>query len=162
LPSSEKNTRAFALRFFPSIIEAGGYWTFWQRKDLSTTQAFLTGIVGYPKNIHQLDNKMWEAPVSTFKLTKFDVGLGGAYFRILPYPIFKYKFRQINKERSGIFYIHPWELDPAHPYLASLPKRIRLPHYFNLGNTEKKIEKLLNDFEFIPLIDIINKKAILL
>jgi polysaccharide deacetylase family protein (PEP-CTERM system associated) len=116
-----------------------------------------TGIVGYRKDIHLLENKMWEAPVSTFKLTKFDVGLGGAYFRILPYPLFKYKFRQINKTRSGIFYIHPWELDPGHPYLAGLPSRIRLPHYFNLNSTEKKIEKLLHDFEFIPLIDIINK-----
>src|SRR5690606_19579298 len=118
-----------------------------------------TGIIGYRKDIHLLENNMTEVPVSTFKLGRFDVGLGGAYFRILPYPVFKYKLRQINKIMNGIFYIHPWELDPGHPYLPRLPARIRLPHYFNLKSTERKIRKLLNDFEFVPLRDIIDQKS---
>lgn len=114
-----------------------------------------TGIPGYPAEIHQLDNKLWEVPVSTFKLLGFDPGLGGAYFRILPYALFKYKMQQINKLRPGIFYIHPWELDPNHPYIPGLSKRIQYTHYYNLKSTEKKIERLLNDFDFAPLMDII-------
>jgi len=115
-----------------------------------------TGIVGYRKDIHQLDNQLWEAPLSTFKVWKYDVGLGGAYFRILPYLYFRQKFRQINKSGAhGIFYIHPWELDPDHPYLPGLVKRIRYPHYFNLKSTEPRIRQMLNDFEFVPLRDIV-------
>ncbi len=114
-----------------------------------------TGIPGYPVNIHKLENNLWEAPISTFKILTFDPGLGGAYFRILPYPLFRHKMRQINKSRPGIFYIHPWELDPDHPYIPGLSKRIQYTHYYNLKSTEIKIEKLLNDFDFVPLIDII-------
>lgn len=115
-----------------------------------------TGIIGYRKDIHSLENGLMEAPVSTFKVLKYDVGLGGAYFRILPYLYFKQKFKSINKQGlNGIFYIHPWELDPEHPVIPNLTKRIKYPHYFNLKSTESKIRNLLNDFEFVPLKDII-------
>jgi polysaccharide deacetylase family protein (PEP-CTERM system associated) len=117
-----------------------------------------TGIVGYRKDIHALDGfDLWEAPVSTFKLFNFDFALGGAYFRILPYDVFSKKMKAINKERPAIFYIHPWELDPGHPYLSSLSARRRLPHYWNLKKTEERLDKLLRDFEFGTLINIINK-----
>ena len=115
-----------------------------------------TGIVNYEKNIHYLENGMVEVPISTFKFLKYDVGLGGAYFRILPYNIFKSAFRQLNKNRqAGIFYIHPWELDPGHPNLRNLPKRIKYTHYFNLAGTERKLERLLGDFEFVPLKELV-------
>lgn len=116
-----------------------------------------TGIPGYPANIHKLKNCLWEAPVSTFKILNFDPGLGGAYFRILHYPLFRKKMKEINKNRPGIFYIHPWELDPKHPYVNNLSRRIRYTHYFNLKSTEKKIARLLDDFEFVPLINLIEK-----
>jgi polysaccharide deacetylase family protein (PEP-CTERM system associated) len=111
-----------------------------------------TGIVGYSKQIHRLENGMIELPLSTFKIGKFDVGLGGAYFRILPYFYFKQKVKQINEQGLiANFYIHPWELDPKHPYIGTLPKRIKYPHYFNLKSTHRKIKNLLHDFEFVPL-----------
>lgn len=117
-----------------------------------------TGIVGYPKEMHRLDNGLIEVPVSTFKMLPFDVGLGGAYFRILPYLVFKQRFNSIRKEgRPGIFYIHPWELDPKHPYLSDLPKRIRIPHYKNLNKTGKKLERLVKDFEFCSLKELIDQ-----
>ena len=47
-----------------------------------------------------------------------------------------------------VFYIHPWELDPGHPHLKGLGRRIQYTHYFNLKNTEKKLDKLLGDFHF--------------
>jgi hypothetical protein len=42
-------------------------------------------------------------------------------------------------------------LDPQHPYIGTLPKRIKYPHYFNLKSTHRKIKNLLQDFEFVPL-----------
>jgi polysaccharide deacetylase family protein (PEP-CTERM system associated) len=118
-----------------------------------------TGIPGYQKNPHTLENGLIEIPMTTIKVTKFDCGLGGAYFRILPYAYFKKKLSQLNKDGiHGNFYIHPWELDPLHPKLNSLPKRIRLPHYFNLKATYKKLDTLLNDFEFDTVESIFIKK----
>ncbi len=117
-----------------------------------------TGVVGYRKDIHKMDSGLWEAPVSTFKLLNFDIGLGGAYFRILPYKLFSAKLKTINKNSPGIFYIHPWELDEHHPYLSFLSSRRKIPHYWNLNKTEQKLDLLLQDFQFCPLIDLINKK----
>ena len=86
-----------------------------------------------------------------------DFALGGAYFRLLPYKYITRTLRNINKERPGMFYIHPWELDPEHPYLSFLSKRRRIPHYWNLDKTENKLDRLLGAGEFVPLIDIVKE-----
>ncbi len=117
-----------------------------------------TGIVGYNKKPHRLENGMIEFPLTTIRVGRFDVGLGGAYFRILPYFYFRSKLKALNRAgQAGAFYIHPWELDPGHPYLPQLSKRIKYPHYFNLKTTEQKIDKLLSDFTFVPLRHLINE-----
>jgi len=60
----------------------------------------------------------------------------------------------INKEgQAASVYLHPWELDPEHPKLADLPLRIKLPHYFNLKSTERKLKALLRDFKFGSISD---------
>jgi polysaccharide deacetylase family protein (PEP-CTERM system associated) len=107
-----------------------------------------TGIQGFKKEIHTLENGLQEFPVSNFKVTKFDFGVGGAYFRILPYAYFRKKLASLLKERDAVFYIHPWELDENHPHLKGLGRRIQYTHYYNLKNTEKKLDKLLSDFQF--------------
>ena len=63
--------------------------------------------------------------------------------------------RSVN--RAGwpvMFYIHPWELDPEQPR-ADLPWRIRATHYHNLHGTEARIRRLLRDFAFSPLRDVL-------
>ena len=107
-----------------------------------------TGIKGFKKEVHELENGLKEFPISTFKVTKFDFAVGGAYFRILPYKYFRKKLRTILKKRPAVFYIHPWELDKDQPYIKGLGKRIQYTHYYNLKNTERKLEKLVSDFEF--------------
>ncbi|MCX6291585.1 MAG: DUF3473 domain-containing protein [Bacteroidetes bacterium] len=118
-----------------------------------------TGIPGYRKDIHLIEEfKLWEVPITTFKILNFDFALGGAFFRILPYHYFAGKLKQVNKNRPGIFYVHPWELDEKHPYLSSLSARRRIPHYFNLGKTEKRLQQIVQDFEFCKLEDLIKNK----
>ena len=109
------------------------------------------GIPNYTKDIHQLDNGMWEFPVSTFKIYKYEFGIGGAYFRILPYAYFRKRVREFVKTRPAVFYIHPWEVDDKHPVLSGLSPRVRLPHYFNLSKTRERLERLVDDFEFTTL-----------
>lgn len=115
-----------------------------------------TGIQGFRKDIHTLDNGLKEFPISNFKVTKFDFGVGGAYFRILPYPYFRRRLNSLLKERPAVFYIHPWELDENHPQINGLGRRIQYTHYYNLKNTEKKLDKLLSDFQFCTLNQLIN------
>jgi len=54
-----------------------------------------------------------------------------------------------------VFYLHPWELDPAHPRIA-LPRRIALTHYVNLSATERRLRRLLRDFRFAPMREVLN------
>ena len=65
-------------------------------------------------------------------------------------------FRAINHSgRAGVFYLHPWELDPDHPRI-DLPRRIALTHYVNLRATEGRLRRLLRDFEFAPMREVLN------
>ena len=118
-----------------------------------------TGIKGYKKSIHLLENGLWEVPVTTFPVLNFDFGTGGAYFRIIPFSNFaKAMYRQNNQSNPFVFYIHPWELDEKHPYLSFLSLRRRIPHYWNLDKTLGKLNLLLDNFQFAPVNTLIKIK----
>lgn len=75
---------------------------------------------------------------------------GGFYLRFFPYYFIKYALRKINKMgQPAICYIHPWELDLKQPRINEL----RWYHYHKLDSTERKFEKLLEDFEFGAIRD---------
>ena len=116
---------------------------------------FRSGIVGFEKKIHTLPNGLTEFPVSNFSLLNFDIGIGGAYNRILPYFYFKKRLKKIINDRHALFYFHPWELDEKQPYIKGLNSRAVHTHYFNLSKTKNKLEKLFNDFEFHPMKEVI-------
>jgi polysaccharide deacetylase family protein (PEP-CTERM system associated) len=116
-----------------------------------------TGIPGFRRDIHKLQNDLTEVPISTFKVGTLDFALGGAYFRILPYKYVIRTIRKINKKRPAMLYIHPWEFDSEHPYLSFLSKRRRIPHYWNLDKTERKLDRLLGCGEYVPLIEIVKQ-----
>ena len=83
-------------------------------------------------------------------------GAGGAYFRIYPYALTRWAFRSINREgRPAVFYLHPWEIDPDHPRIP-LPRRIALTHYYNLKRTEPRLKRLLSDFRFAPMKEVLS------
>jgi polysaccharide deacetylase family protein (PEP-CTERM system associated) len=118
------------------------------------------GIAGAPRFPYEIkrDNfTMQEFPVSTLQLPKVTLPIsGGAYFRIYPYQLTKQALKSVNRSGQPVtFYLHPWELDPEHPRI-DLPRRIALTHYFNLGATERRFRKLLRDFKFAPMRDVLN------
>lgn len=98
-----------------------------------------------------------EFPISTLRLFGRNLPVaGGAYFRIYPYGWTKAAFRAINRGgRAAVFYLHPWELDPDHPRIP-LPRRIALTHYVNLRSTEGKLRRLLSDFRFAPMKEVLD------
>ena len=75
---------------------------------------------------------------------------GGFYLRALPEDLVKWAFGRINKKRSGLLYVHPWEVDTSQPRLAA-SMVVRFTHYLNLHKTLGKLEKLLQTLDFVPL-----------
>lgn len=92
-----------------------------------------------------------EVPVTTLALfgRNWPCG-GGGYFRLMPYPWFRWGLKRVNERehRGGVFYFHPWELDPGQPRVRGVQLKDRLRHYLNLGGTARKLEHLLQDFAF--------------
>ena len=81
---------------------------------------------------------------------------GGAYFRLIPYPVFVRGIRRIVRTgRPYVFYIHPWELDPAQPRVRGLRRSERLRHYANLDKTESRWTALLRDFTWVTVGDLV-------
>jgi polysaccharide deacetylase family protein (PEP-CTERM system associated) len=76
---------------------------------------------------------------------------GGAWFRLLPYALTARALRQASAAGSpGVFYIHPWEVDPDQPRLR-VNARTRIRHYGGLGQTESRIRRLLREFSFTSI-----------
>ena len=87
---------------------------------------------------------------------------GGGYFRILPYWITRAGLRQINRRqrRPFSFYLHPWEIDPGQPRIAaSLFSRFR--HYTNLARCESRLRRVLREFSFAPMRDVLRRRGLL-
>jgi polysaccharide deacetylase family protein (PEP-CTERM system associated) len=120
------------------------------------------GIAGAPRFPYQIKREKYEFtefPISTLKIPFMTLPIaGGAYFRIYPYQLSKQFLRAVNRSGNPFtFYLHPWELDPEHPRIP-LPRRIAATHYFNLGATERRFRKLLRDFKFAPMKDVLSIK----
>jgi polysaccharide deacetylase family protein (PEP-CTERM system associated) len=111
----------------------------------------------WPYSIEAGAHTLEEFPITTWGVLGKNLPVaGGAYFRIYPYALTKRAFRSINSAgRPAVFYLHPWELDPEHPRIP-LPRRIALTHYFNLGATERRLRRLLRDFRFAPMNQVLN------
>ena len=75
---------------------------------------------------------------------------GGGYFRLLPYRVSAWMLRRVNDtdKRPGIFYFHPWEIDPGQPRQQGINLKTRFRHYVNLSRMEGRLTRLLQDFEW--------------
>lgn len=81
---------------------------------------------------------------------------GGGYFRIFPYWLTRSSLARINQreQRPFVFYLHPWEIDVDQPRLNAGWKS-RLRHYTNLSRCEARLRRLLSDFQFAPMGEVL-------
>jgi polysaccharide deacetylase family protein (PEP-CTERM system associated) len=118
------------------------------------------GLPSSPRGFHALHQKsgtLWECPASTVRIAGTNLPVaGGGYFRLLPYAWTRWGISDLNKRegRPAIFYLHPWEIDPDQPRLPG-SRLSQFRHYRNLDKTEKRLERLLSDFAFAPLTDVL-------
>jgi len=82
---------------------------------------------------------------------------GGGFFRFYPLWVTRAALRRINarNESPAVVYLHPWEIDPQQPRLRGTAIN-RWRHYLNLGRTEARLERLLRDFEFMPVAGLLD------
>lgn len=90
-----------------------------------------------------------ELPISySTVMGKHIIFSGGGYFRLFPYPMIKYWSKNSDYIMS---YLHPRDFDPGQPMIEELSKIRKFKSYVGLKTAEKKMDKWLNDFEFIDI-----------
>ena len=96
--------------------------------------------------------RLYEIPLSTLRLGGVNMPLGGGgYFRLYPYALTQALARRLVRRERLVFYVHPWEYDPAQPRVR-LPRRVpEHTHYMNLASTLPKTRRLLADFRFTTM-----------
>jgi len=114
------------------------------------------GIPDAPLAIYKVNSMLTEFPLTCTEIFGRRIPCcGGGYFRIFPYTMTKFLLRQCNAQgRPAIFYLHPWEFDLDQPRVKlSWQKTFR--HYYNLRKTLGRFSRLLRDFEFAPVKEVL-------
>ncbi len=104
-----------------------------------------------------------EFPMSAAKFFGVQVPVsGGGYFRILPYWVTRAGLRQINEKagRPFTFYLHPWEVDPEQPRVK-VGALSRFRHYTNLHRCEARLRRVLGDFRFGTMRQVLEQRQLL-
>lgn len=96
-------------------------------------------------------NSLLEVPVTTVEFLgrKIPCG-GGGYFRLFPYWLYRRALERVNRTdgQPGVFYFHPWEIDPGQPRIEAAGRKARFRHYLNLSRMESRLTRLLGDFRW--------------
>jgi polysaccharide deacetylase family protein (PEP-CTERM system associated) len=123
----------------------------------------LYGIPDAPRGIHQRllpsGGSIWEFPAATVRLAGQNLPVaGGGYLRILPMSFTRWAIRKIHHhDRLPVMvYFHPWELDPSQPRLQAGWKS-RFRHYTGLDKMESRLEELLVNRRFRPVLELLNQ-----
>ncbi len=109
------------------------------------------GMPESPRHFHSVRNGLIEIPITTLRIFGRNFpSSGGGYFRLLPYSLSKFMLSKVLSidKKPAIFYFHPWEIDVNQPKIYGIDFKTKFRHYVNIKKMEKKIEKLLTDFNW--------------
>jgi len=127
--------------------------------DSSVTPSWIIGdpdVSPFPHKVETEFRTLDIFPPSTFKTPMGQLPFTGSWvMRLLPYNIIKNEVSKLNKMNTpAIAYIHSWEMDIDHPKIR-LPWAKGFAHYINLKECEEKFNKLIIDFEFVTIKELI-------
>lgn len=123
------------------------------------------GMPGTPHEPYRLKapggGTLIEFPLSTCPLGSYRLPIaGGGYFRLYPYWLSRWGLGKINRAgQPFIFYLHPWEIDTGQPRL-NVKALSRFRHYNNLNKCMGRLERLLADFRFGSVSDVLSETKI--
>ena len=126
----------------------------------------LYGIPGAPRFPYfkalRSGRQIKEFPPSTLRIFGRNIPFaGGGYLRLFPYKITAWAIRRLNdtEHQPAMVYLHPWEIDPEQPRISA-SWLSRFGHYQNLDSTETKCEKLLNEFSWAPMEEVLTQRLL--
>jgi polysaccharide deacetylase family protein (PEP-CTERM system associated) len=103
-------------------------------------------------------NGLWEVPVAVLQMLHFWYLplASGSGLRLLPRWLFERTLRKFEREIGlGVFYLHPWELDPASPVGQGAGRwLIRAGR----GGLEARLGALLRDRRFAPITAVFGER----
>ena len=108
------------------------------------------------------EDGLLEVPITTVRVMdrNFPAG-GGGYFRFFPYALSRWFIDKVNRDdkQAGIFYFHPWEIDPGQPRQHGVGFKTRFRHYVNLDRMETRLRALTRDFQWDRMDNIFLHKS---
>jgi polysaccharide deacetylase family protein (PEP-CTERM system associated) len=102
-----------------------------------------------PHRVTRSAGALLEFPLATASILGMRLpAAGGGYLRQFPLGLIRRAFHQAaSRSQPGMFYIHPWEVDPDQPRLP-VGWITRTRHYGGLEKTMDRLERLLAEFRF--------------
>ena len=121
---------------FPALRSHGGFREFGHAKPtkLKLNNGYLKA---YPMNLAKIFSIRY-------------VFSGGGYFRFFPYPLINYL---ANRSDYLMTYFHPRDFDPKQPKIENLSLLKYFKSYVGLKSAETKLQKLIEEHEFLSLLD---------
>ena len=141
-------------------IGSGNLWAFEELQaagyryssSINPIQHDLYGMPDAPRvPFHPQGSEVWEIPMTAVRAFGRNWPCsGGGYFRLLPKFLYYQGLRTVNstENRPGIFYFHPWEIDPGQPRIDHCGWKSRVRHYTNLAGMAPALDRLLRDFRW--------------
>lgn len=113
--------------------------------------------------VTEKNNSIVEFPISVYKNRLFNLPIsGGGYFRLFPYFFTKNMLKSLNKKnKEFVFYIHPWEVDNKQPVVDDISRFTKFRHYNNIDQCKDRLEKLLQDFRFSTVTEVLGNLNLL-
>jgi polysaccharide deacetylase family protein (PEP-CTERM system associated) len=117
------------------------------------------GFSGLTKNapfqIKTSNGIIKELPINLTKVISFPVAFsGGGYFRLLPYTLLSYFFKNTPYIMT---YFHPRDFDKDQPVVPGLALHRKFKSYFGLKNSFNKFQRILSEFEFSDIQNAISE-----
>jgi polysaccharide deacetylase family protein (PEP-CTERM system associated) len=122
---------------FPAAHDYGGFRSFGKVEPVILNLSNGTQIKEFPISVQPI-------------LGKRIVFSGGGFFRFFPYWLIK---RWGSKSKYLMTYFHPRDFDPDQPVIDTLPRMRKFKSYVGLSKAFSKFQKLLNDFDFVSILE---------
>ncbi len=124
------------------------------------------GIPDAPRVPHRAElpsgQHLVEFPLTTYRLLGTQLpAIGGGYFRLYPYALSSALARGYVRQtgKPFVFYMHPWEIDPEQPRIATRSWLSRFRHYNNLDRCAARLARLMEEFAFGAMSDVLHADA---
>ena len=119
----------------------------------------LHGYAGAGRSAYTHPNGLHELPITTYRAAGVTLPFGGGmWYRLLPYFAIRTGLRRLNRRSvAGNVYFHPREFDPDLPRIRAGLK-LYLINYAGTATLEQKLERMLQDFQWIPVRDYLREQ----